>query len=154
MSTRRFRAHRWGALCKSGCLVFGVGYELPPRCFGHPSMWRPFVRSGDVCFYAGEAMRLPSSVTFSQRVRYGIGRGFGEGVNREVPGNVPQVFSDMFVFWRRLRRSYRAFRRFRGVGIPPVGLYENETTTRMRIETARNRTEAIRRRRQGRGRWS
>jgi hypothetical protein len=112
---------------------------------------RPFWRR---LLYAGEAMRLPSSVTFSQRVRYGIGRGFGEGVNREVPGNVPQVFSDMFVFWRRLRRSYRAFRRFRGVGIPPVGLYENETTTRMRIETARNRTEAIRRRRQGRGRWS
>src|SRR5207249_4725352 len=76
--------------------------------------------------YAAAAMRVPSSATFSQRVRYGVGRGFGEMGNREVPPHVPEALGGVVLFWRRLKRSYRAFHQFRGVGIPPVGLYRDE----------------------------
>lgn len=67
------------------------------------------------------AMRTRSSATFSQRLRYGIGRGWGEVHSREVPWHLPRRLGGMFLLWRRVKRSYRAFRLYRGVGIPPVG---------------------------------
>jgi hypothetical protein len=101
--------------------------------------------------YAAEAMRVPSSATFTQRMRYGLGRGFGEMHNREVPRYVPDALSGVVLFWRRLKKSYRAFHQFRGVGIPPVSLYRDEWPTRSRMESAKRRTEEISRRRR---RWS
>jgi hypothetical protein len=105
---------------------------------------RPFWRR---VLYAVEATRIPSSATLSQRIRYGIGRGFTEMHNRDVPKFVPARFGGAFAFWRRLKKSWYAFRRFRGVGLPPVGLYRDEWRTRARMDTAKRRVEEIRRRR-------
>jgi hypothetical protein len=128
-----------GRLQAAGEVLWPPLYVEPVR-----PMWRRIS-------YALSAMRVPSSATFSQRVRYGIGRGFTEAYNPEVPRYVPQAFAPVVIFWRKLKKSYRAFHGFRGVGIPPVGLYEDEWRTRTRIESAKRRVDEIARRRR---RWS
>lgn len=104
---------------------------------------RPFSRRVRV---AMAAMREPSSVTFTQRVRYGIRRGFESWHNRDVPSPLPQSLGGLFLFWRRVKQSYRAFRGYRGSGIPPASLYRDVEATRSRIDAINRRNQSILRR--------
>jgi len=104
---------------------------------------RPFRRRLRV---AVAAMRQPSSVTLSQRVRYGIARGFESMHNRDAPAPLPQALGGLFLFWRRVKQSHRAFRRYRGSGTPPASLFRDENATRSRIDAINRRNDSILRR--------
>jgi len=95
-----------------------AGVLFPPLGMQAAPLWRRIPA-------AMSAMWLPRNATFTQRVRYGIGRGWGETHNREVPAHLPDRLGGVFLFGRRLKRSYAAFRRYRGSGIPPVGYYRD-----------------------------
>jgi hypothetical protein len=104
---------------------------------------QPFWRRLRVAY---AAVWEPSSATFTQRVRYGLLRGWAGMHNTDLPAPFPKWSAGFFLFWRRLKLSYRAFRSFHGSGIPPVQLYENEDAYRSRMQAINERNRAILRR--------